>query len=757
MSKRLIGQKPFDFSARVTLQLGRESISSSTVAISELIKNSYDADAENVLIDFHLRSAPLTSTLVIKDDGLGMSLSTLMDNWLRIGTNNKVLIERSEYKNRILTGAKGLGRLGIDRLCKRLVLITKRKGEQIATQLSVNWRKFENTQSSLHEIVHDIYEIDLPIFNKYGHVFSDIEQHGTFLFLIGLKDNWNTDFISTLENELRLLISPYKGLNDFSIDLITRNKESVFKKSINSEEILTAASWQVKSSTDKYGRVTAEFKNNKSGEVVRMAPVDWNKWIKNSGRMPVFGPLKFEFYYIPRDKDSLSKIKLNNHDWKRFMELNRGVRIYRDDFRVRPYGEPTGKGDWLDLGYRRSSSPGAISQGQWKIGPHQIVGAVLISRDSNAILEDQANREGLFENDAFFQMRTFVLKVIEIFENLIHKDLIRTEETDLSEELAKNLQKSEVEFSGALTNLKATFVKQTKGKKKQIPPAKLAFIRLQDFERAKRKHEEALDLYYKALKKEKDKLQAEKDTLSNLASIGILTICFGHEIRNHSGLALENIDEIHDVIIDSQKTGALIESEEIESSAKIIKNSIRYVDNFSKLAINNIKPDKRQRKKINVPSVFDYIFNLMSATLSQMNIRYSFSFVKIKKEDFNVRSYEIDWESIVINFLTNSIWALESKDYNNRYISVIFERVGGTRIKVSFMDSGCGLELGSEDSIFLPMKSSKRDRAGNAIGTGMGLAIVRTHVVDHMAGNVSASASSELGGACFYIEIIQDV
>ncbi|MCS6068909.1 hypothetical protein LNO81_31310 [Klebsiella variicola subsp. variicola] len=169
------------------------------------------------------------------------------------------------------------------------------------------------------------------------------------------------------------------------------------------------------------------------------------------------------------------------------MDLNRGVRIYRDDFRVRPYGEPSGKGDWLDLGYRRSSSPGAISQGGWKIGPHQIVGAINISREKNSILEDQANREGLFENEAFFQVRTFAIRVIEQFEALIHKDMMRDENTDLSEELSKLVINSEDDVSSALNELKLTFTKQAKKKKKSTPPAKLVFQRLQEFERAKEK------------------------------------------------------------------------------------------------------------------------------------------------------------------------------------------------------------------------------------------------------------------------------
>lgn len=756
MAKKLIAQKPFDFSARVTLQLGRESISSSTVAISELIKNSYDADAENVDIDFYLRNKSCVSTLVIKDDGNGMDQHTLFDYWLKIGTDNKLVIEHSSKKQRILTGAKGLGRLGIDRLCKKLILITKKEGSSTVTQLNIDWRNFENTKKSLHEIVHNIYEAELPLIDKYGPIFTDKNESGTYLILIGLKDDWNEEFLGSLSNELRLLISPYRGINDFSISLTTKKNNESTKKVISSDDILNTAHWKINARVDDFNKVRAKFTNNLSGEVVQLAPIEWDKWIKNQGTAPIFGPLSFEFHYLPRDLDALKKLKLGRNDWKQFMDLNRGVRIYRDDFRVRPYGEPSGKGDWLDLGFRRASSPGAISQGGWRIGPHQIVGAVTISREKNSILEDQANREGLFENDAFFQMRTFVLKIIEHFETLIHKDLIRDEETDLSDELSKLLVNSEDEVSTALNELKSTFSKQPKRRKKQIPPAKLVFKRLQEFERAKKKHEEAIDNYYKALKKEKEKLQEEKDTLSNLASIGILTVCFGHEIRTHSGLALEGADELIDLI--NEKSSSLYHSsyQEIISTTKLVKDSINYVDSFSKIAINNIKPDKRTRKKVNVPVVFDYIFKLMSVTLKNMGVTYSFDYKKILREDFNVRSYIIDWESIVINLLTNSLWSMEKKSNTERSILVVFERVGGTRIRVMFKDSGCGLELGSEESIFLPMASSKRDRQGNLIGTGMGLAIIKTHIEEHMSGNISASNDHELGGACFTIELIQD-
>jgi len=758
MAKRLIDKKPFDFSARVTLQLGRESISSSTVAVSELIKNAYDADAENVNITFYLRQNGAISTLIIKDDGLGMNTNTIAEHWLKIGTNNKAITEFSTSKRRILTGAKGLGRLGIDRLCKKMILFTKQSGQDYTTQLNVDWRRYENTNNSLSQIKHNIYELDLPVEGKYGNIFSSIEDHGTYLILIGLRDIWDNEFINSLSNELRLLISPYKSVNDFSISLKTETQAGTTEKKIDSQDILSSAAWKVNSSIDKNSNVKIIFTNNITDEIVEHRPIPWKNWIVNQGEAPLFGPLKFDFYYLPRRKELLSKVNLSAKDWSKFMELNRGVRIYRDDFRVRPYGEPSGKGDWLDIGYRKAQSPGGISQGGWRISPIQLLGAISISRNANEVLNDQANREGIVENDAFFQMRTYAIKVIEMFEELAHKHASSGEELNLSEELEKILQKSSEDLSVAFDNVKkVAFSKKNKKKKKSIPNAASLYQRVRELERAKVNHEKAVEEYYNALKKDRVKLEEEKNTLSNLASIGILSVCFGHEIRTQSFLALQNAEEINNIVDDYINHGIEIPKDDISKISDILRESVNYINKFSQLAIENIKPDKRTRKKINVPAVFEYIFDLMSKNLSQMGITHSFDYIKINKNDFNIRSFEIDWESIAINFLTNSLWALNEKSRDERKIRITFERIAGTKLRLSFEDSGCGLEESQEESIFLPMKSSKRDRTGNVIGTGMGLSIVQNQVNDNMAGHVFARSTSPLGGAGFYIDLNQDI
>ncbi|MDV7105380.1 ATP-binding protein [Vibrio sp. TH_r3] len=756
MARRLLAKKTFDMSARVPMQLGRESISSSTVAMSELIKNGYDADAEDVHVEFHIRDKAI-STLVLKDDGNGMDIETIYDHWLKIGTDFKNGVELSTKKQRVLTGAKGLGRLGLDRLSKKVVLYTKKEGSGKVIQLVVDWRKYEGTNASISEIEHDIFEHDLPLKGKYGEIFSLPEQSGTYMVLIGLKDQWNPDFVEDLKQELRLLISPYRKLNDFSIMLHrTVNSVKFDSQVIDTQELLKAASWDVKAKVDASNRVQLTFRNNVTGEEIKQTPTLWKNWISRQGDTPKFGPLEFEFHYMVQKKEFLSKVDMTVRNWRKFMELNRGVRIYRDDFRVRPYGEPSGKGDWLDLGYRKASSPAGIKQGGWRIGPSQIIGAVSISKTTNAILNDQANREGIVENEAYLQLRTFVLKVISAFETLATKAAQEDEEIDLAKELEEIVKEKDTDLDKAMDAVK-TFTKKTKKKKKKTPPAQFVNQKLKELERAKQAHQKALDDYAQYMKKERKKLEEQKDTLSNLASLGVLTVSFGHEIRTHSALALTNARLLTKIVRTAEKTGKPINYEQLAGLTSRMVTGAQYVDTFSKLAINNIKPDKRTRKKVCVPTVFRRIFEMMSASFKKMGIEYDFYFIKIKEQDFIVRSFEIDWESIVINLVTNSTWALEDTPRDERKIKAIFERVGGNRLKISFMDSGCGLEAGQEDSIFLPMNSRKVDNRGNSIGTGMGLSIIKGQVEEHMtSGTIVAKQYSELGGAGFYIEVLQD-
>ena len=86
---------------------------------------------------------------------------------------------------------------------------------------------------------------------------------------------------------------------------------------------------------------------------------------------------------------------------KKWLTKFQGVKIFRDDFRIRPYGEDGN--DWLNLGERQAKSPAAVGRGDgsYKIRPNQISGSINISRIANESFQDKSGREGIQENDAF--------------------------------------------------------------------------------------------------------------------------------------------------------------------------------------------------------------------------------------------------------------------------------------------------------------------------------------------------------------------
>jgi hypothetical protein len=247
-SRQLIDSKPFSVSARVAMQLGRESISSSVTAILELVKNAYDADATRVRIRFQGLGSK-DAQLVIDDDGRGMTLDQLRDHWMVIGTANKTSVRKTK-KGRTPTGEKGLGRLGLDRLCS-ITRVQSIAEDSAPVELEIDWNSYERAVSRLEEVVHSIYTLkDIEADPTTGRRYSF--PHGTRLILQGLKDEWSPESLADLRAELALLVSPFAAPNDFAIELETgRNDESLDGVVTVPDFILDAATWKITATINK--------------------------------------------------------------------------------------------------------------------------------------------------------------------------------------------------------------------------------------------------------------------------------------------------------------------------------------------------------------------------------------------------------------------------------------------------------------------------------------------------------------------------
>ncbi len=761
-ARQLISETPFSVSARVAMQLGRESISSSVTAILELVKNAYDADAEVVRIRFAGLNTPLV-TMAIEDDGKGMSLEELKANWMTIGTANKAQARRSNRKKRVMTGEKGLGRLGLDRLCSRTRLQSVTLGAGEAVELDVDWQKYELAgQSRLEEVAHPLFRIPDLQHDPLTGLTRDYAK-GTCLILEGLKDKWDEMAIAALQSELSLLISPFHAQDDFRVELDTAGVHSKLDGVIAPDStVLNNAYWKVVGTIRDDGTVDMQMSSQLHETAFHRQPVRWTEFIKGEGEMPKCGALRFEFYFFHRGELDSPGQSLKLPQLRTFLKGNQGIRIYRDGFRVKPYGEPNGEGDWLKLGYRRTINPEGVKQkgGNWKVGYNQVVGAVFLSRDKNEALIDQTNREGLVIGEPFRHLYIFAEKVLTFFEKHHTKfERARSETPAKASDEVSNAKDSAAEADAALKELDELTKKIAM---RVLPTSESAPIsstdgdlgqnlaRVNQINQTLGKKVKALEESVKQENIHRVQMEHEKNTLANLASLGILAACFGHETEGWANTVQANSLWLERNLPTYFFFSKESEEAEVREALTDLRTDSKRLQTFAAFAIGNVRPDKRRQRDFCIKKLALDVFTVFRESLqNQKSIETDLN--NVPPHECLIHAYPIDWECIFANLITNAMWAI-NKHQGSRKIRFSIT-ADATHYVLTFDDSGFGLEAGTEEQVFDAGFSTKRNKKGETEGTGMGLYIVKSFVEENTGGTVRAIATGELGGACFVITV----
>ena len=142
----------FKVHASVIYKLGESLIADEVTALSELMKNAYDADASycKLEIDPDYSEDNGHGRITISDNGCGMDLNTIVSGWLTISNSPKKKMKRNnettaKYK-RIPLGEKGLGRLSVQKLGRKVEMVTKQARSNIEYSITIPWNSFlENT------------------------------------------------------------------------------------------------------------------------------------------------------------------------------------------------------------------------------------------------------------------------------------------------------------------------------------------------------------------------------------------------------------------------------------------------------------------------------------------------------------------------------------------------------------------------------------------------------------------------------------
>ena len=399
--------------------IGKDLITDDNIAVFELVKNSYDAHASNVIITFE------KNKIIIADDGKGMSYNDLIKKWLAVaysakkdGTEDLDDIEddekRKSYRDKIgfrkfYAGAKGIGRFSCDRLGTKLTLTTRKKNNPIE-QLSVNWEDFEKDQKEdfekikvQHKTLNDS-NLHFPYKSKYGTIL-EIEN----------AETWEREKIKGLKHSLEKLINPFSGPTDFNIEIVSERDKPMDQAGIDAKgrKILERDKINGKvanSILDILKLKTTQIDVTVEGNTIETKLTDRDTLIYHIKEKNKFNPyidnLTIRLYYLNRSA------KLNFTRKMGIEPVNYGsIFLFKNGFRVQPYGN-TGDDSWgLDFrsqqGYNRFLSS------------RDLFGRVDITTDNTMQFKEVSSRDGgLVETFGYKQL-------MDVFASKGHRRLER--------------------------------------------------------------------------------------------------------------------------------------------------------------------------------------------------------------------------------------------------------------------------------------------------------------------------------------------
>lgn len=685
--------------ARIIKTIGEELISNDIVAIIELVKNSYDANASIIVINFEgkvidVKEGKKTKRVLIKqggsinisDDGTGMDLSVVKSAWMEPATINKKNIKHSIGNRRRYTGEKGIGRFASAKLAASLKMITRPQDDNEIV-VDFNWSDFADDSKYLDQ-VNCSWEVREPI---------EIKKWGTTLKLIELNNDWDEDKIRELRIALSRLINPVVPIPDFLMELVLPEELSDLSGMISSPDSLNRPDYYIKGSVDNEGKPKLKYYSKQKNTEIELVVSDSDFGLRNPVRKPIVGSFDFEIRTWDRETDSLRRIAIDTDstvkDIKRDLDALGGISIYRDNFRVLPYGEQ--KNDWLRLDLRRVNNP------TLRLSNNQIVGYISVSLDNNPELKDQSNREGIVESQSFTDLKELIINILKQVEEK------RYEERPRESDEQKNRQSLFSNFSIAPVH--------------QLIQNKLP------------NDKEAKEIVTKAEANIQTGVKKVQEVISRyrrLSTLGLLIDVILHDGNNFLG-KLDS--EVHLLSKDFKKEE--FDKIKIQDHIKNINEGRKVISQLFK-RLEPFGGRKRGRPRdIIIEDAIKNVFELHKNELSKLNIG-----IILPNSHNEVRIDEGELQLIFVNLLQNSMYWLETIS-DERQINVQVERTDYD-LSVIFSDSGPGIKEENQRLVFDPYFSTKPD------GIGLGLTIVGELITEY-DGDFSLIDNGTLDGATF--------
>ena len=735
--------------ARLLTMLGDQLIKNELIALTELVKNSYDADADFCNVKFcnfdDDRKKTYNSYIVVDDNGYGMSYDVITKHFLNPATpikkQGKVL--RQSRKGRICQGEKGIGRFSMLKLGKKVTIYSKEEDISVVHKVVFDFTKYDDEFLMSYRTEEDIFLDELTVDYEAIEV-DDIpfdvaiksKNKGTTILVEALKGEWDFRKIDEFGKDM-LRFCPFEvekkqivGNQDFNVNIYIDEKEEKYKDSQLKEIENLIYSKSLYKITGKYDEkekrlifsyieaneepkqvslsfVESQERNSLDFHGIRFYQEHLKKYYEN-GETTICGNFKYEFYVFDFEANQNEPYGLSIKQ----KDLIRDHRIflYRDGIRVQPYGAPND--DWLQIDRARAADKAGNM-----FSNDQLIGQISITKEYNSNLRDKTSREGIIEdNESFTQFSKIIKGLLSYVRIKLYQNY-------------KFRQKQ---------NKELLFEPQKKVKRDGN------FSKLIEFAGENKQIIKIVEDVEKDFKEQERVFEARLGIAERLAGVGLSVETASHDIM----LTIERLKEcIHDVYVES--TPSLFNDlEKINKQAENAEGMVALVYMKMKDLQQIFVSSKQRAKNIRVEEILTKIQSIYAKSYKEKKI--DIEIIKEGKSPVVAKTIDAVLFQVFINLFDNALYWLSLKD-ERREVKIFLNSDEQTII---FSDNGPGVTMEDAPFIFDAFYSGKGEE-----GRGLGLYIAKI-LLNRYKYNIELitdSWSKKLPGANFKISFITDV
>lgn len=702
--------------ARLLTMLGEQLIKNETIALAELVKNAYDADASICKVSFINFNEDKTnrydSVIEIEDDGFGMSKDIITNHFLNPATpikkEGKIL--RHSKMGRVCQGEKGIGRFSMLKLGKKVTVYSKEQNSDVVHSICFNFEDYDDEFLSFNGKMKDIFLDEIEVQYRQLNI-SDLDDDqlivkknsGTLIKIEQLRGVWDALKIQEFQKDM-LRFSPFELDNnrvvtnlDFDTEIFVNGEIDNYKTSAlkNIEDIIeNKALYKVHGSYDEKKKIIQLsyeeansieknikiFLDEKIGDEISIAfrgisfyNSDVKKFFQN-GNNTECGSFSFDFYIFDFDSMQNEFFGLSKDD----KELVRDHRIflYRDNVRVQPYGAPND--DWLQIDRSRAKDKAGNM-----FSNDQIVGQIRITKQENVNLRDKTSREGIIEDTAAFDQLSKIVKAILSFIRI---------------KLYQNYKAKE--------ELKKKNKSLLKEREKRNDSIKIIREACKDDSKTLKIVDELENSF-----KNQERIYTERlNVAEQLAGVGLSVETASHDVMVSLDRLRDSVHQIHisaepNLVWDREKIYS--ESGNAESLTSLIYMKMKDIQQI-------FVSSKQRSRPIKVEEIIKKIESIYAKAYYEKGI--TVKYVRIGQSPVMAQTIDAVLFQVFINLFDNALYWLQ---FNTKE-KVVTIYLDGNGQRVIFADNGIGILMDDAPYIFEAFYTGKGEE-----GRGLGLYIAK--------------------------------